>query len=283
MARPDLSYLKSLFLFLVGVPLGLLSGLTAISGSVFGVPAVRKLLGLRPARTIGVSLTLAFFAAVAGILSYAQHGDVLWGLALLLVVFQTFGALLAERLLQTRPGLERLSTLWGSLVILGGLAMVAQGFGFLHAPHLPHAILSRGIEFYAGAAILAAAVGLGSRVFGLGGVFLVPAAIYGLGLTPHAAQGIALVVLAVASLPGVLAYARRGDWEPQAATWLSAGAVLGALTGALIAVTNLTDAALLLVFGLVLTALGVQMLWRREPAVTYPAETYPSESGKENH
>lgn len=264
MARPDLSYLKSVFLFLVGVPLGLLSGVTAISGSVFGVPAVRKLLGLRPARAIGVSLTMAFFASVAGILSYAQHGDVLFGLAVLLFVFQTLGALIAERVLQTQPGLERLPMLWGSLVIAGGLAMAAHGFGFLHAPHLPHAITSRDLTFYALAAILAAAVGLISCVFGLGGVFLVPAAIYGLGLTPHAAQGTALVVLAAASLPGVLAYARRGDWEPQAATWLSAGAVLGALTGALIAVADLTDAALLIVFGLVLAVLGVQVLWRKQ-------------------
>ena len=266
MARPDLSYLKSVFLFLIGVPLGLLSGLTAISGSVFGVPAVRKLLGLRPARAVGVGLTLAFFAAVAGILSYAQHRDVLWGLAALLLLFQTLGALIAERLLQAQPGLERLTTLWGCLVLVGGLAMAAQGFGFLHGPHLPPAITSRSIEFYELAASLAAAVGLISRVFGLGGVLIVPAAIYGLGLTPHAAQGTALVVLAVASLPGVLAYARRGDWEPQAATWLSAGGVLGALTGALIAVTYLTNAALVLVFGLVLAVLGVQMLTRTHPA-----------------
>ncbi len=264
MARPDLSYLKSVFLFLIGVPLGLLTGLTAISGSVFGVPAVRKLLGLRPARAVGVGLFLAFFAAVAGMLSYAQHGDVLWGVAVLLLVFQTLGALLAERLLQTQPGWERLPTLWGSLVIVGGLAMAANGFGFLHGPHLPHAIMLRGIDFYALASILALAVGLVSRVFGLGGILLVPAAIYGLGLTPHAAQGTALVVLAAASLPGVLAYARRGDWEPQAATWLSAGAVLGALTGALVAVTNLTDAALLIIFGLVLIVLGVQVLTRKE-------------------
>ncbi len=263
MARPDLSYLKSVFLFLIGVPLGLLSGLTAISGSVFGVPAVRKLLGLRPARAVGVGLTLAFFAAVAGLLSYAQHGDVLWGSALLLFVFQTLGALLAERLLQAAPRLEQLSALWGSLVILGGLAMAAHGFGFLHVS--PHTSTHTAV-WYILAATAAFAVGLFSRVFGLGGVLLVPAAIYGLGLTPHAAQGTALAVLAVASLPGVLAYARRGDWEAQSATWLSAGAVLGALTGALVAVTMLTDAALLIVFGVVLLVLGVQMLWRTHPA-----------------
>ncbi len=276
MARPDLSYLKSVFLFLIGVPLGLLSGLSAISGSVFGVPAVRNLLGLRPARAVGVGLSLAFFAALAGILSYAQHGDALWGLALLLLVFQTLGALGAERLLRVQPDLERLSALWGSLIFLGGLAMAAHGFGYLHGPHLPHAVTARGFEFYGLAAVLAAAVGLGSRVFSLGGVLLVPAVIYGLGLTPHAAQGTVLIVLAAASLPGVLAHARSGDWEPQAATWLSAGAILGALTGALVAVTDLTDAALLIVFGLVLVILGVQMLTREIPPRPNSGEQYES-------
>ena len=269
MARPDLSYLKSVFLFLFGIPLGLLSGLSGVSGSVFGVPAVRKLLGLRPARAVGVGLALAFFAAAAAILSYAQHGEVLWGPALLLFVFQTLGALLAERLLQAVPRLETLSLLWGSLVVAGGLAMLAHGTGHLRfsIPTAPHTA-----SWYGLAAVVAVAVGLTSRVFGLGGVFLVPAAIYALGLSPHTAQGTSLVVLALASLPGVLAHARCGDVEPQAATWLSGGAILGALTGALFAVTKLTDAALLILFGLVLCVLGVQTLLRTYP-VSSVAET----------
>ena len=266
MARPDLSYLKSAFLFLIGLPLGLLTGLSAVSASVLGVPAVRRLLGLHPARAVGVGLTITFFAALAGILSYAQHGDVRVGLALLLFFFQTLGATIAERLISVRPRLERLPLLWGTLVIAGGLAMLASGFGVLHAPRLPAAITSQGIEFYELAAILAAAVGLASRIFGLGGVLIVPAAIYGLGLPPHLAQGTALVVLAIAGLPPVLVYARRGDVEPQSATWLSAGAVFGALTGALLAVTRFSDTALVLLFGLVLTVLGLTMLWRRDAA-----------------
>ena len=266
MARPDLSYLKNLFLFLFGLPLGLLTGLTAVSGSVFGVPAVRRLLGLRPARAVAVGLTLTFFAALAGILSYAQHKEVLAGLAVLLFVFQTIGALGAERLLAALPRLEKLTLPWGTLVTAGGLAMLAQGLGFLHGPLLSPAATSHTFTFYLLAAVLAVCVGLVSRVFALGGVLIVPAAIYGLGLPPHAAQGTALVVLALASLPGVLAHARRGDIEPQSATWLSAGAVLGALIGALIAVTNLLDHTLVVLFGLLLTVLGMQIFLRRDAA-----------------
>jgi uncharacterized membrane protein YfcA len=270
MARPDLSYLKNLFLFLFGLPLGLLTGLTAVSGSVFGVPTVRRLLGLRPARAVAVGLTLTFFAALAGILSYAQHKEVLVGLALVLFFFQTVGALGAERLLAALPRLERLTLLWGTVVTAGGLAMLAQGLGFLHGPLLLPATASHALTFYVLAAVLAVCVGLVSRVFTLGGVLIVPALIYGLGLPPHAAQGTALVVLALASLPGVLAHAQRGEIEPQSATWLSAGAILGALTGALIAVTDLSDHTLIVIFGLLLTVLGLMLLWRKEIALAPP-------------
>ena len=264
MARPNLSYLKNVFLFLIGLPLGILTGLSAVSASVFGVPLVRRLLGLRPMRAVGVGLTLSFFAALAAILSYAQHRDVLGGVAVLLFFFQTLGALGAERLLASRPGLERLPLLWGTLVVAGGLAMLASGFGVFHLPPALSAPASHGLAWYTLAAFLAAIVGLVSRVIGLGGVLLVPAIIYGLGLTPHAAQGTALVVLVLAGLPPLLAHARRGDLEPQSATWLSAGAVFGALTGALLAVTRVSDPLLIALFGLLLTILGLMMLWRKE-------------------
>ena len=122
--------------------------------------------------------------------------------------------------------------------------------------------------YYPLAAALAVAVGLVSRVIGLGGVLMVPAAIYGLALSPHTAQGTTLVTLALAGLPGMLIHARRGDVEAQAATWLSAGAVFGSLSGAFWAVTTLTDRGTIIVFGALMAVLGVMMLWRRESAAS---------------
>ena len=249
----------------------MLTGLTAIAGSVFAVPAVRSLLGLRPARAVGVGLAVTFFAAFACILSYAQHGFVLGWLALLLAVCQVAGAAWGERAAARLPILDRLPWLWGVLVILGGLGMLAQGLGQFGRAVPWHARFALHPWFYPEAALIAVAVGLVSRIFGLGGVLMVPAAVYGLGMPPHIAQGTSLVVLALASLPGMLIHARRGDVEPQAATWLSVGAVFGGLAGALWAVTTLTDRGAVNLFGLMLVISGLMSLWRRDVPAVPPA------------
>lgn len=266
MARPNLSYLKNLILFLLGIPLGIVAGLTAMAASVFAVPVVQPLLGLRAGRAAGIGLAATFFAALAGLLSYGLSGRILWGLALILAVFQVAGAAWGERLVLRFPVLDRLPWLWGTLIVLGGVAMAAQALGYWGGPmSLSHTAIKT-LWLYLLALPVGFGVGVISRVFSLGGVLLVPAAIYALGLPPQTAQGTALVVLALASLPGMLLRAQRGEVEPQGATWLSGGAVLGGLAGALFAVgKSMTEAHTLLVFGVVLTLIGLFMLWRPVP------------------
>lgn len=263
MARPNLSYLKNLILFLLGIPLGIVAGLTAMAASVFAVPVVQPLLGLRAGRAAGIGLAATFFAALAALLSYGLSGRIFWGLALALTVAQVVGAAWGERIALRFPVLDRLPWLWGTLVVLGGVAMAAQALGLLGGPlSLSHTAVKT-LWLYLLALPVGFGVGVISRVFSLGGVLLVPAAIYALGLPPQVAQGTALVVLALASLPGMLLRAQRGEVEPQGATWLSAGAVLGGLAGALFAVSkSMTEAHTLFVFGVVLTLIGLFMLWR---------------------
>ena len=268
MARPNLSYLKNLFLFLFGLPAGVLTGLTAIGSSLVLAPGTRWLLGLRPARAGATALAATAFAAFAALFAYAQHGDVRWGLALLLTGGQIVGAGWGARLVTRLPRLASLHVLWAALTVAGGLAMAAQGRQVLagHPWAVPvFGLNPNGAVFLLWAFLVAVLVGLVSRVVGLGGVLLVPAAVYLLHLRPHLAQGTALVVLLLAALPGMLIYARRGELEPRATVWLSVGGVFGALSGAFWATQLRSDFALLAVFGLALTVAGLAMLWRRDP------------------
>lgn len=276
MARRNLSYLKNLLLFIFGLPCGAFTGLTGIGTSVLLLPMLRYLLAMRGSRASGVTLAVTFFAALTGLLSFGLHHEVRWGLGVLLAVGQFVGAILGQRLSERVPAVARPNMAWVVLIILIGVGMSANAFGWPR-PGLPwqaHPILppsaASGVLFWGSAVIIALAVGLVSRIIAFGGVLLVPAAIYGLHLVPQMAEGTALFVLLLASLPGMLIHAQQGDLDPQPATWISIGAVFGALVGAFYGATVLSPVLLLLIYGLVLVFVGLAMLWRRDRPADAP-------------
>jgi uncharacterized membrane protein YfcA len=74
-------------------------------------------------------------------------------------------------------------------------------------------------------------------------------------------------VLAVAGIAPMLLRLRAGEVEPQSAASVSFGAVFGGLVGAFYAV-RLSDQLLFIIYGIVLSALGLTILWRRpEPTI----------------
>lgn len=240
-----------------------------MGNSVAVTPLLGYLVALRGARGAGAALAVTFFAAGVSLLSYAQHGFVHWGLGVVLAVGQFMGAVQGQRLLVRVPSFPRWGLLWGTVVVALGLFMAANALGVAGLKGLPGPGLPvRGLLGVVSVFLVAFVVGAGSRVIEMGGVLLVPVAIYGLGLTPHAAQGTALVVLILAALPGVLIHARRGDVPAQPAAWVSLGSVFGALIGAYWANSpGVTDHALLLIYGAFLTFVGLSMLWRKDTPV----------------
>ena len=79
MARPNLSYLKNVILFLFGLPLGLLTGLTAV---VIG-PALLRLLGVTDWRARGLAAgTAGHGLATARVLLLNQTAGAFGGLAI---------------------------------------------------------------------------------------------------------------------------------------------------------------------------------------------------------
>lgn len=257
-----------MMLFLFGLPCGMLAGLTGIAAGVVAQPLLRFLLGLRGSRLVGSALAVTFFAALSAVLSYSQHRFIDWGYAVYFVIGQTVGAVVAQRFVKRFPQVSGLNWLWASVVVAIGLAMCVQGAGGyqLWRHHLVH------LEDGLGEAILYMTVvpvltGFASGVMRLGGVLTVPAAMYALGAAAPVAQGIAIVVLLIASLPAVLAHGARRDLEPASATWMSLGAIFGGLVGAFYAVSpGLTWAHLTLIYGIALMLIGLSLLWRTPDA-----------------
>ena len=273
MARPNLSYLKNSVLFVVGLPCGALTGLTGMGASVLVQPLLRYLLGLRVPRLSATALIITCVAALSAMLSYAQHGHVHWLLALIVLVGQTWGALLGGRVVLRAPGLLRQHWLWALFVVALGLLMCHDALQMgLHPSFVALAALPYiGIG---GVALLAAVLaGILSAWTGLGGALIVPVLIFAAGLSPLAAQGTAIVTLLLASLPGALVHGTKREVEPQAGSWMGLGAVCGGLVGAFYAVSHhLRAPQLVFVYGVVLSLLGVSLLWRKTEPAALPTE-----------
>ena len=87
--------------------------------------------------------------------------------------------------------------------------------------------------------VVGMAAGVLSGLFGIGGgVLIVPALVFFLGLTVHAAVGTSLgALLLPVGLLGALAYYRTGNLDPKASVLIALGLFVGAWFGARIALS----------------------------------------------
>ena len=105
------------------------------------------------------------------------------------------------------------------------------------------------------AGILSGLLGIG------GGIILVPALVYLLGLTQHQAQGTTLVLMVPPiGLLAALKYYSQGNVKLAIAVFVCIGFFFGGLVGASFA-QKIDDAVLRKVFGLVMLAISVRMVF----------------------
>jgi uncharacterized membrane protein YfcA len=116
------------------------------------------------------------------------------------------------------------------------------------------------------AAFLCALIGIVAGVFagivGIGGgVLIVPGLIYLLHFSQHKAQGTSLgALLAPIGVFAFLAYYRRGNVDVKAAALIAVGFMIGGYFGGIWA-QHISDLMLRRIFGIVLLALGLEMVW----------------------
>ncbi|WP_322795407.1 sulfite exporter TauE/SafE family protein [Tepidiforma sp.] len=231
---------------------GLLSGLLGGGGGAVMVPLMTGPLGMRQHVAHGTSLVvITATAAVAAVLyGAAGHFDAV--LFAGLAAGALSGAYAGAKAAMKVPAL-RLRQLFGLFLLAVSLRLLVfePGAGMVH----PGEALEAGI-----ALVIGLAGGLASGALGVGGgAIFVPAMVVVLGIGQHEAQGISLVVIVLASAMGALTHYRQGTVDAQAARWLAPAAVPGAIAGAGLA-TILSGRELQVVFAVVLSAIGVQML-----------------------
>ena len=118
------------------------------------------------------------------------------------------------------------------------------------------------------AGLLSGAIGIG------GGLVFVPMLTIGFRVTQTIAQGTSLAAIVPTALVGGVTHLRQGNADVQAAVWVGAAGILGAIGGALIAV-HVESTVLARVFGAFYIASALLLLQR---ALTFRSEEPPAES-----
>ncbi|MFC6356341.1 sulfite exporter TauE/SafE family protein [Luethyella okanaganae] len=218
-----------LWLVLVGLVAGYLSGLFGVGGGVIIVPALVLLLGFDVRVASGTSLAAIAPSALVGVIAYVLSDSVDWILAALLVIGSVVGAQLGSHLLNRIPR-EQLA--WS---FIGFLALVIASL-FLVIPSRDATIELNAIVV-AGTIVLGLATGILSGLLGVGGgIVVVPVLIVLFGTSDLVAKGTSLAMIVPTAISGTVGNIRRRNLDLPAAVAVGLAACtttgLGALSAA---------------------------------------------------
>ncbi len=216
---------------LIGLATGLLSGLMGVGGGIVAVPSMVGILHLDQHKAHGTSLAMMVMTATASALAYFTRGQVDFPLAVTLAVGTICGSFLGAKIMPHVPA-HRLRFIFGSFILLVGLRMI---FSWLEPP-ASHVDLVFSVEQIAILLVLGLFAGALAGLLGIGGgVILVPAMAFLLGVNQHVAQGVSLMVIVPTAITGALTHYRAGNVMPRLAVSLGASAVIGGLLGSVLA------------------------------------------------
>jgi uncharacterized membrane protein YfcA len=185
----------------IGIALGMALGLFGGGGGILAIPLLVAA-GL-PADEAGTtSLIVVGIGAIGGLIPHARAGRVVWAQGAIFGALGIIGALAGSTLaLATNDAVQ----LWGFSVVLvvAGTLMLRKALRDPPSAGLPEPDRHR--RSWALIVVTAAAVGLFTGFFGVGGGFLVvPALTLVMGMSMHRATATALLVIVINSAAGFL-------------------------------------------------------------------------------
>jgi uncharacterized membrane protein YfcA len=266
------------WLVLLGLAIGVLSGLLGVGGGILMTPALH-VLGLSMPMAVATTLTQMVGASLSGSFKHLRNKNVSLPLALIFgipgILGMHVGRLIMSAWVKEAHADEGLSWLYMGLMAYLGVSMLRklrkgqsgeskapmQGW-WTRGPSLtmrghPHAIpllAPAVVGFLVG--VLSALTGLG------GGFFYIPAFVFLGGCSIKEAVGTSLATVFLSSAYGALAYGAAGLSNIPIALLLMAGAIGGAQVGASLAHRSRNDSLQLLFVLLIFAALGSMLLKR---------------------
>ena len=240
----------------LGVGAGLISGFFGVGGGIIVVPIMVIGLQFAQKQAQATSLVMIGFGGVAGVTTYALAQNVAWMPAFFIVLGSLAGAWIGAHIVQKLPD-QKLQIAFGVLLILIALRMLFSNPSS-GGNELP-AITALVIVGYLASGF---AMGIFSAMLGVGGgILLIPILIFFFGFSQLVASGTSLAVMIPTALLGAARLSRTGLTNWPMGIRLGAGAVCGALVGAMLAF-RVSGSVLQVGFALLLIAISGQMLWR---------------------
>ena len=246
----------------IGVSLGMLGG----GGSILTVPILVYVAGFPAKEAIAASLFVVGITSIAGVISHARGGRVMWRTGFLFGLAGMLGAFVGGLIGGHAPG-DWLLIAFALMMVATSLAMLrgrkekAGGHGgHGESGELP---LKRIL-------IDGSVVGLVTGLVGAGGGFLVvPALVLLGGLPMSVAVGTSLLVIAMKSFAGLAGYLTSVQLDWGLVLGVTAAAVVGSVIGGRLA-GRVPEAALRKAFGWFVLVMGGFVLVQQGPSWTLP-------------
>ena len=237
-------------LLAIGATAGIVGGGLGIGGGLIMVPLL-MMVGFDRHRAHTTSLAGIVLIALAGATSFGISGEIDLGLGVIVGLGGVAGSVLGALALH-RMSARTLSRIFGSILLVAGLRMIfsadpltsSGAFG-----DLSRVTIALGIGWAAG---MFAGVG--------GGVVIVPATAFFLGLEQHLAQGTSLVAIVLTALAGTAVNMRNDRVRLADGLVLGAGGGLGSIVGSRLAL-GASGNTLSLLFGVLVLFVAVRTLY----------------------
>lgn len=206
-------------LILLGLAVGVSSGLFGIGGGIIILPALVFLFGFNTRLAAGTSLLAVILPSIVGVISYALESNVNLLMAVLLAAGSIVGAPIGSWLLSIVP---QRAVQWGFIafmiiVIISLFLVIPSREAVVHIDWL----------IGTGMVLLGLFTGVMSGLLGIGGgVIVVPLLVVLFGASDLIAKGTSLLMVIATGVSGTVSNVLRKNVDPPAALTIGAAAAL---------------------------------------------------------
>lgn len=246
----------------IGVVAGLLAGLLGVGGGIVMVPLMVAI-GVTQHRAHATSLLAILVIAVAGVSRFAISDEVDWGIGFAVAIGAIVGSTFGSRVMG-RMSPQALRAFFVVMLVAAGLRMLLGGevAAGEQAAGTVAWVIAVGIGLVSGFAAGVAGVG--------GGIVIVPALVFLLGMNQHSAEGTSLMVIIFTAIAATRVNLAEKRVDMRQGLVMGAAGVISSVLGASLAL-GMEAPLLTRVFGGFALAVAVRMAWSIRPQKPRPA------------